>query len=369
MRRKLLCAGFIAASFVTVFGCGQKPGDTENTIYTAADIINCLGYDPDDYVEAGDYRNIKVSLDEEDYTVTEQDIRERIDAESAQMPVYTKTTKKTVEDGDTVRIDYSGILDGEEEPSWEGSGEHLTIGSGQMPDGFENGLIGHSVGDTVKLDLVCPEDHPDQDLAGKKISFEVEIEAIETVETVPAEKMTDDYVLVHFYDLYQVKTVKELHDHEKEQLEKDMEIQKETDRKERYLKELVSVSRFDIPPDLIGAQTESYVEAIREEADENGSSFEAYLSNAYGFDSETALRSYIEESLLEDAKESFVLCAVMEDTGFTVGKNAFESALETRALEYGYDDVEQFMEAYGGKADLLLSYAKDSLLGQLAKTM
>ncbi|MEI3339593.1 MAG: FKBP-type peptidyl-prolyl cis-trans isomerase [Eubacterium sp.] len=162
MRRKLLCAGFIAASFVTVFGCGQKPGDTENTIYTAADIINCLGYDPDDYVEAGDYRNIKVSLDEEDYTVTEQDIRERIDAESAQMPVYTKTTKKTVKDGDTVRIDYSGIPEGEEEPSWEGSGEHLTIGSGQMPDGFENGLIGHSVGDTVKLDLVCPEDHPDQ---------------------------------------------------------------------------------------------------------------------------------------------------------------------------------------------------------------
>ena len=76
----------------------------------------------------------------------------------------------------------------------------------------------------------------------------------------------------------------------------------------------------------------------------------------------------LEESLLEDAKESFVLCAVMEDTGFTVEKNAFESALETRALEYGYDDVEQFTEAYGGKADLLLSYAKDSLLGRLAKT-
>lgn len=59
-------------------------------------------------------------------------------------PSYSTDTSLTVEDGDTVNIDYVGSIDGVEFAggSTNGAGTDLTIGSGLYIDDFEEQLIG-----------------------------------------------------------------------------------------------------------------------------------------------------------------------------------------------------------------------------------
>lgn len=84
----------------------------------------------------------------------------------------------TVKEGDTVNIDFVGKKDGEAFEGGTGNSD-LTIGSGQFIPGFEEGLIGVKVGDTVDLDLTFPEEYQNNpDLAGQAVVFTVTVNSI-----------------------------------------------------------------------------------------------------------------------------------------------------------------------------------------------
>ena len=78
-------------------------------------------------------------------------------------------TSLTVEDGDTVNIDYVGSVDGVEFDggSTNGQGTDLTIGSGLYIDDFEEQLIGSHPGDTVEVNVTFPDDYSSEDLQGQ----------------------------------------------------------------------------------------------------------------------------------------------------------------------------------------------------------
>ena len=89
-------------------------------------------------------------------------------------------TSLTVEDGDTVNIDYVGSVDGVEFDggSTNGQGTDLTIGSGLYIDNFEEQLIGSHTGDTVEVNATFPDDYSSEDLQGQDALFEVTINGI-----------------------------------------------------------------------------------------------------------------------------------------------------------------------------------------------
>ncbi len=112
---------------------------------------------------------------------TEDAAAEETSAEEApQAPALDTTVGREVQEGDTVNIDYTGYKDGEafEGGSTNGAGADLAIGSGTYIDGFESGLVGKKVGDTVDLNLTFPEDYGAEDLAGADVVFTVTINGI-----------------------------------------------------------------------------------------------------------------------------------------------------------------------------------------------
>lgn len=103
------------------------------------------------------------------------------DTEATSSPVLNTETGLEVKEGDTVNIDFVGYIDGEafEGGDTKGNGCDLTIGSGQFIDGFEDGLIGHTVGEEVTLNLTFPESYSlNPDYAGKDVVFEVTINGV-----------------------------------------------------------------------------------------------------------------------------------------------------------------------------------------------
>lgn len=97
-----------------------------------------------------------------------------------QSETYQMDTSLTVEDGDTVNIDYVGTVDGVEFEggSTDGNGTDLVIGSGDYIDDFENQLIGSHPGDTVEVQVTFPDDYGNEELNGKDAVFTVTVNGI-----------------------------------------------------------------------------------------------------------------------------------------------------------------------------------------------
>lgn len=92
-----------------------------------------------------------------------------------QSETYQTDTSLTVEDGDTVNIDYVGTVDGVEFEggSTDGNGTDLVIGSGDYIGDFEDQLIGSHPGDTVEVQVTFPDDYGNEELNGKDAVFTV----------------------------------------------------------------------------------------------------------------------------------------------------------------------------------------------------
>ena len=145
-----------------------------------------------DYVQLGEYKGIEVTA--QDTTVTDEDVETELQSQVENAtPIYEEITEGTVADGDVVNIDYEGTLDGVAFDGGTDTDFNLTIGSGQFIDGFEDGLIGKNIGDTVELNLTFPEDYTtNSDLAGQDVVFTVTINYVQG-EEIPQE-LNDEFV-------------------------------------------------------------------------------------------------------------------------------------------------------------------------------
>lgn len=75
----------------------------------------------------------------------------------------------TVENGDTVNIDFDGYVDGEQFEGGQAEGYDLEIGSGSFIPGFEEQLVGVKTGEEKDVNVTFPEEYHAEELAGKKL--------------------------------------------------------------------------------------------------------------------------------------------------------------------------------------------------------
>lgn len=94
-------------------------------------------------------------------------------------PYKEVSDRDVVETGDQIVFNYSGSIDGEVFAGGTQDDAELVIGSGQFIPGFEDGLLGKTVGEDCVIEVTFPEDYADH-LAGKTAQFACHIKAIKT---------------------------------------------------------------------------------------------------------------------------------------------------------------------------------------------
>lgn len=163
-----------------------EPGQSGNQ----KDSIGLFNVDLKEYITVGEYKNIKISSENEAFVEIVKYERET-DLKNAGYGEQVEITSGTVREGDTANITYVGTLNG---VAFEGgtntTGHDLVIGSGSFIDGFEDGLIGKKIGDTVELNLTFPENYGNEELNGKDVVFTVSIKKVTRTEY--PEKVTND---------------------------------------------------------------------------------------------------------------------------------------------------------------------------------
>lgn len=122
-----------------------------------------------------------IELEKPTAEIKEKDIKEMIDVLRRQHGT-PKSVKRKSKKKDSLVIDFKGFVGDEQFEGGTAEDQRLTLGSGQMIPGFEDGLIGAKAGEEVELNVTFPEDYGNEELAGKEARFEVTVK--ETIETV-----------------------------------------------------------------------------------------------------------------------------------------------------------------------------------------
>ncbi len=111
-------------------------------------------------------------------SVGESDIDNMIEKLKAQRQTW-QLVERSAQDQDNVTINFSGTSEGENFTDGKATDFSVVIGAEKMIPGFEDSLLGLSVGDTKTFSLTFPEDYGNEKLAGKEAEFEIEVAKVE----------------------------------------------------------------------------------------------------------------------------------------------------------------------------------------------
>ena len=88
--------------------------------------------------------------------------------------------ERGAESGDFVVIDFQGTLDGKPFDGGGGTDYGVDLGGGRLIEELERGIIGMSAGDRRDVEFSMPGDYPATDLAGKAVSFQVDMKEVKS---------------------------------------------------------------------------------------------------------------------------------------------------------------------------------------------
>jgi trigger factor len=112
------------------------------------------------------------------FTLGDADVEETINTLRKQRATFEKTDRPA-QDGDQVRIDFSGTLDGAPFEGGEGKDFAVVLGSGRMLPDFEDAIVGMKAGETKSFDMTFPADYHGKDVAGKQVTFAITAHVVE----------------------------------------------------------------------------------------------------------------------------------------------------------------------------------------------
>lgn len=292
-----------------------------------------------DYVELGQYKDLPVT--KMSTAVSEEDIDLQImRLASAGATTEKITDRDVVQEGDVANIDYVGSIDGVEFEGGSAKGYDLEIGSHVFIDGFEEGLVGAKVGDTVDVNVTFPDQYVNnEDLAGKPALFKVTVNYI-SAKLVP--ELTDEYVSERTSG--QFSTVEDFRQYLREQTEKSLKSYSDSNMNTQLMTQIMdnATLKQDVPAEYIEEKKQSMIRTAKSNAEAYGVSYEEYLSSYLQMD-EATFMSTIDESTDDICLQSLVIEAIAQTEGIEVTKDEIAQQIADLMAEYGYDNKKDLL--------------------------
>ena len=196
-------------------------------------------------VVLGEYKGLKVVKADADVSDSEVDAEVSAAQERASRKVDIKDRK--VEKGDFVTLDYSGSVGGVKFDGGTAEKQELEIGSGSFIPGFEEQMIGLSIGDEKDIKVKFPDEYHSKDLAGKDAVFAVKVHGIK-VKEVP--KLDDEFAK----DVSTFDTFKEYKDDVRKKLTENAQKRAENEDENNLVQEIANKATVEVPQCMVDTQ-------------------------------------------------------------------------------------------------------------------
>lgn len=220
-------------------------------------------------VKLGKYKDLGIK--QESVSVSAEEIEEEIKNLRNQYVDIVENNDGKVEDGNTVVIDFKGIVDGKDLEGGNGENYPLEIGSNTFITGFETGLIGMKVGEEKVLNLKFPEDYV-EDLKGKEVEFTVKVNEIK--------KRVLPELNEEFYKDLGYENIKTQNEFESEVSKKILE-RKELAAENNYIEELIKKAsenlKVEINPEIINEEADRVLKQHEQMLQMQGLNLDTYL--------------------------------------------------------------------------------------------
>ena len=290
----------------------------------------------DDYIKVSEYKGIEA--DKMEVKVEKSEIGDYIVEELKAAAKETKLKKgDEVKLDDTVNIDYVGKVGGKEFEGGTAQGQDLTLGSGSYIDGFEEGLVGHKVGEKgIELKLAFPPNYTAEELQGKDVVFEVTINSAtrsvqpeyndEFVRTLGDYKNTKEY---------EEAVEKKLYRQKKAEAEKNMQT-------EVWSKVLADTEVVKYPEEIVSHYVKTFNELTDYNAEQYGLDRKDFIAQYYGAATEQDLQKQLKDYARTLVKQEMLVeyIAAKEDITYT-DKEAAELQKDIEAQGYTDESVQR----------------------------
>lgn len=317
MKKGLLVTALCLATMLVLGSCGS-----------GASSMSYDDYNLDEYVKVGKYKGLNVKP----YVVSVS--QDEVDADIKTTLESAKEDKKlskgaTLKKGDTANIDYVGKIDGKKFDGGSAEGTDLQLGSKKFIDGFEDGLIGKKVGETVDLNLTFPKNYQTKEYAGKDAVFTV------TINSATRKKTLSEEEYVKSKGNY--KSVSEYRKAVKKKLYNAKEEQAIEDQKKSLWSDAMDNTKVKKYPDReVKAYEEFNSGQIDAAAEKYGVSREDVLKQ-YEFDDEDDFAAVNEDSSKLRVKQEMMAVYIADKEGITYSDKEVEDMLQS-LKDSGYDE-------------------------------
>jgi trigger factor len=221
-------------------------------------------------VELGEYKGLEVP--KKDVTVSDEDINKEIETLLNQNASLEPKESNVLENGDTAIFDFEGFQDGVAFDGGKAENYEMVIGSNQFIPGFEEQMVGMTIGEEKDINVTFPEQYQSESLAGKPAVFKVKLHELKVQK---GETLSDEFVKGLNRD--GVETVEQL----KEDIKKSLTSQKEVSEKDRITGSAVKFAcdnaKVEIPEEMIQAEVAQLRQNVENQAKQYQIDFEMFV--------------------------------------------------------------------------------------------
>jgi trigger factor len=192
-------------------------------------------------IELADFKGIK--LERQVAEVTEAQVNDALQKIAEQnRPFAVKAEGAKVEKGDRIVIDFTGRIDGAPFEGGTGGDVGVNVGAGTFLPGFEDQLVGMTVGETRVVKVTFPDNYLNTQLAGKSAEFDVTVKSLEA----PGQVTLDDA----FAKSLGLESLDKIKEAVKGRLQQEHAALSRQKLKRQLLDKLDEMHKFALPPTL-----------------------------------------------------------------------------------------------------------------------
>ena len=218
--------------------------------------------------ELGEYKGlsaVKAAVE-----VTDEQIEHQFAHLRDQYARVIEVTDRAAKLGDIADINFEGFVDGVAFEGGKGENHPLTLGSGSFIPGFEDQVVGHSVGEEFDVNVTFPEEYGEKSLAGKASVFKVKINGIKERQ-LP--EVDDEFAK----DVSEFDTLEEFKKDMKAKMIASAEEKAAADFENKLLEQVVANMKVDVPDCMIESRVRELMQDFAMRMSQQGLSLKDFL--------------------------------------------------------------------------------------------
>ena len=266
--------------------------------------------------------------------VTDQDIKKATDLVLKRYGKAEPMDEKSKE-GNFVKIDFEGFLNGEKFEGGEAQDYSLELGSKTMIPGFEEQIIGMKAAESKDIEVTFPDDYQAENLKGQKVMFKIKMKEVSEVK-LP--NLDEEFFKSINMD---VKTKAEFEKKIEEQLQTDLKTNLKTKTKQRIFDAFESSNQIDIPQSMIISEANNL---RNNTAQQMGLDIGKLEEDQFPIDN-------FKENALKRVRLGVLINKLIEENNISVDNDTLKKEIEDKSKSF--KDPEQYVNwIYGNEEQL-----------------